>query len=112
MQSRFIPCLAAFAMILLMISSCQKELNPKIDEPINSDNPQSLSASLKVWHGVRTQGQPPAPSGGGLQLDNSATGPIYAFAGRYAIFKPEVISGDIRRCGRLLCKTEWRLRIF
>ena len=95
MQSRFLFPMAAFAVLVILISSCQKELNPKLDEPISSDNPQSLSAALRVWHGVRTQGQPPAPSGAAIHINDMDVAPVFAFAGRYAIIKPEVMSGDV-----------------
>jgi hypothetical protein len=96
MRSHSISAVAIlFCSLFLVFYSCQKEPKEKVDNTISSKNPQQLSSSLKVWHGTRTQGTPPAPKGTALQLDNSATDPIFAFAGRYAIIQPEVISGDV-----------------
>lgn len=80
---------------LIAFYSCQKEPNEKIDKIISSKDPAALSSSLKVWHGIRTQGNPPSEKGAALQLDNSSSDPLYAIAGRYAIIQPEIISGDV-----------------
>jgi hypothetical protein len=80
---------------LLVLYSCQKEPKEKIDKVISSKDPAALSSSIKVWHGLRTQRNPPAEKGSALQLDNNFPGPLYAIAGRYAIIQPEVISGDV-----------------
>jgi hypothetical protein len=80
---------------LIAFYSCQKEPNEKVDKVISSKDPQALSSSIKVWHGIRTQGNPPAEKGNALQLDNTLTDPLYAIAGRYAIIQPQVISGDV-----------------
>jgi hypothetical protein len=81
---------------IVMLVSCQREFDPKVPQgPISSKDPVSLSAALKVWHGVRTQGAMPSPAGSSLQL-NPSTEPVRAFAGRYAIIQPEVLSGDVQ----------------
>jgi hypothetical protein len=81
---------------LFIFYACQKEPNVKIDNEISSKDPKAISAALKVWHGIRTEGNPPSEKGTALQLDNTVTGPLYAIAGRYAIIQPEVISGDVK----------------
>jgi hypothetical protein len=86
---------AIISVSLIAFYSCQKEPKEKIDKVISSKDPATLSSSIKVWHGVRTQGNPPAEKGTALQLDNTLSGPLYAIAGRYAIIQPEVISGDV-----------------
>lgn len=83
-----------FLAAIIAFYSCQKEPNEKMEKVISSKDPQSVSSSIKVWHGLRTQGNPPAEKGADLQLDNS-TDLLYAIAGRYAIIQPEVISGDV-----------------
>lgn len=92
MQFRLIACLVTIATIFLF--SCQKEPNVKLENKVSSKEPQNLSAALRVWHGTRTQGNMPSPGGSVLQLVNSMTEPVRAFAGRYAIIQPEVISGN------------------
>ncbi len=81
---------------LLFLWACQKEFNPETTSngTLSSRDPKSLSASIKVWHGVRTQGVAPAPKGSALMLAPS-TEPVRAFAGRYAIIQPEVMGGDV-----------------
>lgn len=81
---------------IVMLVSCQREFDPKVPEgPISSKDPAALSAAIRVWHGVRTQGMMPSPAGSSLQLNPSAE-PVRAFAGRYAIIQPEVLSGDVQ----------------
>src|SRR5512133_2414663 len=82
-------------LLFLLLYSCQKEPKEKVSNEISSKDPQTLSSYLKVWHGTRTKGTPPASNGTPLQLYNSSTDPIFAFAGRYAIIQPEVISGNV-----------------
>jgi hypothetical protein len=91
-----LACLSSiFIISIITFYSCQKEPKEKIDKVISSKDPQSVSSSIKVWHGIRTQGNPPAEKGSVLQLDNTLAGPLYAIAGRYAIIQPEVIAGDV-----------------
>lgn len=86
---------SAFAALLLQ--SCQKAANDKLpeDDPISSDNPVKLSAAIKVWHGQRTTGNMPAPTGAVPELDPTANPEVKAFAGRYAIIKPTVLNGTV-----------------
>lgn len=86
---------AIFLTAIVAFYSCQKEPKEKIEKVISSKDPAALSSAIKVWHGLRTQGNPPAEKGSALQLDNTLTGPLYAFAGRYAIIQPAVVSGDV-----------------
>ncbi len=80
----------------IFLYSCQKEANDKLpDNKVSSDNPAKLSASIRVWHGQRTTGNIPAPTGNLPALDPSANPEVKAFAGRYAIIKPELISGEV-----------------
>jgi len=92
---QLIALLAVSSLVTLL--SCQKEFNPGIEEPkFSSKDPVALSKAIKVWHGVRTQGAPPAPNGSALQLDNGTGEPVKAFAGRYAIIQPEIVTGDVQ----------------
>lgn len=87
--------LSAASIIILI--SCQKEFNPKLEEPvISSKDPVALSKNIRVWHGVRTPGTAPVPRGTAVQLDDFAAEPVKAFAGRYAIIQPTVLSGEIK----------------
>ncbi|HEY0066882.1 MAG TPA: hypothetical protein VGB46_05955 [Flavisolibacter sp.] len=97
MRFRNLPLALVLALSgIAMLISCQREFDPKIPGgPISSKDPASLSAAIKVWHGVRTQGTMPSPAGSSLQL-NPSTGPVRAFAGRYAIIQPEVLSGNVQ----------------
>lgn len=86
--------LSAAATIFLY--SCQK--NPNADPPgsmVSSDDPARLSAAIKVWHGKRTTGTAPAPTGNNPRIDPTVNPTVFAFAGRYAIIQPEVMSGEI-----------------
>src|SRR4051812_19830653 len=88
-------CLAAgLISLLVLLNSCQKEPKEKIDDQLSSKDPKALSSSIRVWHGTRTHGNPPAQSGSNIQLDNSSSDPVLAFAGRYAIIQPQVLSGS------------------
>lgn len=80
---------------LIVFYSCQKEPKEKVDKVISSKDPVALSSAIKVWHGLRTQGNPPQEKGTALQLDDSFSDPLFAIAGRYAIIQPQVISGDV-----------------
>ncbi len=92
---QLIALLAVLSIVTLI--SCQKEFNPGLEEPkLSSKDPVALSKAIKVWHGVRTQGTPPAPRGTDLQLDNSSAEPVKAFAGRYAIIQPQIVTGEVQ----------------
>jgi hypothetical protein len=96
MKFRNLICFIAIVFTsIIAFYSCQKEPNEKIDKEISSKDPKALSSSIKVWHGTRTEGNPPAENGNSLQLDNASSGILYAIAGRYAIIQPQVISGDV-----------------
>ena len=87
------------ASIAVSLSSCQKEFNPGIDlgndAKLGTGNKAKLSAALRVWHGTRTLGTPPAPNAQSPAIDPSANPSIKAIAGRLAIIKPEVTAGNI-----------------
>jgi hypothetical protein len=86
-----------FSAACFFLISCQKDADPTPPpgSEVSSDNPAQLSAALKVWHGKRTTGNPPASTGNTPVLDPTVNTEIRAFAGRYAIIKPEVLSGEI-----------------
>lgn len=56
------------------------------------------SAKIKVWHGIRTAGVVPKTAGAANApvLEAPSENDIHAFAGRYAIIKPLVKSGDVK----------------
>ncbi|MDZ4794538.1 MAG: hypothetical protein SGI83_09695 [Bacteroidota bacterium] len=82
---------------LFSLNSCQREVDEKLaaQPPISSKDPAKLSASLKVWHGTRTSGNPPPPTGNNPALDPTANPSVLAIAGRYAIIKPEITNGYV-----------------
>lgn len=82
---------------LFSLNSCQKEVNEKLPGqlPISSKNPAKLSAAIKVWHGIRNIGTPPAPNGNTPAINPTTNPSVLAIAGRYAIIKPEVTAGEI-----------------
>ena len=82
---------------LFFLNSCQREVDEKLpaSPPVSSKDPAKLSASLKVWHGTRTTGTPPAPNSNTPAIDPTANPSVLAIAGRYAIIKPEVITGNV-----------------
>jgi hypothetical protein len=87
--------------VLALISSafwgCKKD--PQQDSNNQTDlinDPISFSKNIKVWHGVRTSGIAPTLTGSNapvLQFPDSLN--IRAVAGKYAIIKPTVLSGNI-----------------
>jgi hypothetical protein len=85
------------ALAAILLQSCQKAADDKLPEqpPVSSDDPAKLSAAIKVWHGQRTTGNMPAPTGSLPELNPSANPEVKAFAGRYAIIKPEVLDGTV-----------------
>lgn len=90
---------ALFLPALFLFASCKKGEAEKPPEPttpaLSSNDPQAVSAAVKVWHGERLQGNAPAPKGTALQLDASRSAPLtLAFAGRYAIVQPRIAQGD------------------
>lgn len=85
-----------FGLLSIVLFACQKEINNRLPIILSSKNPTALSAEIRVWHGTRTKAALPVPHGNGLQLDPAAQPKVNAFAGRYAIIKPEVLSGDVK----------------
>lgn len=89
-----------FVSAIITLFACQRE--PDFIDPggqqsptISSKDPQKISAAIKVWHGVRTQGSMPAPRGNSLQLESPSQSFIQAFNGRYVVIYPEVLQGDV-----------------
>ena len=89
-------CLSLISLSIFIVS-CQKDADPTLPpgSTVSSDNPAQLSAALRVWHGKRTTGNPPASTGSIPALDPTINMEVRAFAGRYAIIKPEVMAGEI-----------------
>jgi hypothetical protein len=98
MRTLFLSLCAA-TVLVLSISSCQREVDNPTDEIVKPTDPNAISLAIKVWHGVRTKGIPPSPSNNPAapQIDPAMNNqPIKAIAGRYAIIQPEVISGEVK----------------
>jgi len=81
---------------LVLLAGCKKsgEENTTIDP----SDAQAVSNSVKIWHGERKTGNPPAPTNtpGSPQLDPfSDNGEVYAISGRYAVISPQVYSGSV-----------------
>ncbi len=93
------PLLFILTLIILTgIISCQKELrNPGIGPVVKDSTAAVDTAKIKVWHGARIKGVAPNPTTGSsapvikAQTDTF----IHGFAGRFAIIKPVVISGNV-----------------
>ncbi len=99
MKSFFLGLLAIAAGTAM--SSCQKDFAPGVIEDtqpvqiISSKDPVTLSASLKVWHAERINGAAPV-SNSRIPSVSAGIYPIArAIAGRYAIIKPKVTSGNV-----------------
>ena len=88
-----------FVVFVLLLASCQKEVNEKLPDPpiptVSSDDPLELSSALRIWHGTRVQGSMPSPNSSVPSLDETINLSVEAFAGRYAIIKPTVLDGEI-----------------
>ncbi len=85
-------------MLVLLLFACQKEVSTDLPSTTGPNDPKSISLAIKVWHGIRTNGNVP-----GTTLNPNApildTGfnnqTLLAIAGRYVIIKPEVSSGSV-----------------
>jgi hypothetical protein len=83
---------------IITLFSCQREVEETLSvQPpvVSSKDPSKLSAAIKVWHGTRTAGKPPSPTGNLPAINPTANPSILAINGRYAIIKPEVTAGEI-----------------
>jgi hypothetical protein len=98
MRKILTPVVCGFiAITTFLLYSCQRDVEGTLTDQskVSSKDPAKLSASLKVWHGTRTTGNAPAPTGNIPSIDPTTNPTVKAFAGRYAIIKPEVLSGNI-----------------
>jgi hypothetical protein len=88
-----------FSVIIITaaIFSCKKETTPDSTNTLSSKDPVALSKSIKVWHGLRVQGKAPLPVGGANapEIETPDAPIIHSFAGKFAIVKPTVVSGNI-----------------
>lgn len=90
----FIPTL----IVLIGIFSCQKEVrDPGVASVIKDSTAAVDTAKIKVWHGARIKGvAPKSTNGSSAPVIASPTDTfIHAFAGRFAIIKPVVTSGNV-----------------
>lgn len=90
----------AYLFVLIILSvllSCKKESTASTEQgnKLNSKDPVALSKNIKVWHGIRSPGLLPEPKGGGAIQIEATNDNIYAFAGRFAITKPNIINGNV-----------------
>lgn len=97
---RKITTLVLFALLFACTAafySCQREVDETLptQKTVSSKDPAKLSSSLKVWHGTRTTGTPPSPNSNTPAIDPTVNPTVNAFAGRYAIIKPEVTAGNV-----------------
>ena len=82
---------------IVLFYACKPD-KPENPGNIRPDDPKAVSAALKVWHGSRAQGNPPASNNNplGPKLEPSSNNQtVKAVAGRYAVIMPEVISGSL-----------------
>lgn len=98
-RSRALATNTFFLLTALVLFSCKK--SGKDNEPMPGINPtdgQAVSAAVKVWHSSRITGQSPTPSinPSRPELDPASNDQkIYAVAGRYAVIRPTLLSGNI-----------------
>lgn len=81
--------------IIILLSACKKnDADQQTDpEPTSS---QTLFEKIAVHHGQKMNGAMPAPGTNGPVLEEIAAGQtLPAIAGKFAIFKPSVLSGEI-----------------
>jgi len=83
--------------LISALSSCKQDKNDD-NGKISPDDAKAVSSAISLWHGARTQGNPPVPNNNpnGPVIDpfsNNQT--IKAAAGRYAIIQPELVSGAV-----------------
>ncbi len=64
-------------------------------EPVNTKDPQALTAAIKVFYGTNTKGTLPAPSGAGAPVLKANSVVIPAINGRYAVITPKLTSGAV-----------------
>lgn len=85
--------------IIIANFSCQKEYTNSGEPPVitNPADSGSSQKKIKVWHGVRSAGTVPKPAGSAAGPVIEAPGEdfIHAFAGKFALIKPVVKSGNI-----------------
>jgi hypothetical protein len=84
--------------IILSLIACQKEVSDVLPDALIPNDPKSISLAIKVWHGIRSNGNLPTATGDSNApiLDSASNDQtIKAIAGRYAIIKPEVVSGSV-----------------
>ncbi len=81
---------------LVLFYACKPD-QPENPGKIRPDDPKAVSAALRVWHGARVNGNPPASSGNPtLMLEPSSNNQsIMAIAGKYAIIQPEVLGSHL-----------------
>ncbi|HEX6333109.1 MAG TPA: hypothetical protein VFZ78_02720, partial [Flavisolibacter sp.] len=79
---------------ILFFASCKKDDKP-VDSTVKPEDPVALSKAIKVWHGERLAGNPPAANTGGPSAAVTSSQNIKAVSGRYAIIKPEIMSGNV-----------------
>jgi hypothetical protein len=82
----------------IVLFACSPEGSKEIKR-VRPEDPKAISSNIKIWHGVRKTGNPPAastnPNSPVLdQQSNNQT--VVALAGKYAVIQPEVVSGDVK----------------
>ena len=86
-----------FCSVLLSIS-CKKNSSPgnNADSGTDSSKTAQLSEKISLHHGIRVAGTMPGPSGNGPRIDTASdTENIIVLAGRYAVIRPRILSGEI-----------------
>ena len=80
----------------MLLASCKKSSTDSTQ--IDPSDAKAVSSAVKLWHGERKTGNPPAPTNtpGSPELDPfSDNNEVFAISGRYAVIKPEVLSGSV-----------------
>lgn len=107
MKKGFSTWVVSIVALAAVVISCQKVIEPISEGPgsgapvggtaISSRNPVELSKAIKVWYGTRTNGVMPAPRGSSITLDGvNSPASVQAFAGRYAVIKPAIATGNVK----------------
>ena len=87
----------------LTLYACKKDdktnttTPPPPDEvkPVNTKDPQAMTAAIKVFYGTNTKGTLPAPTGTGAPVLKASNKTITTANGYYAVINPEITSGTV-----------------
>ena len=88
--------LSLFLIPAVIFYACKPEGSTEVPR-VRPEDPKALSSAIKVWHGVRANGNLPASTNSPAApvLGQTNTLKVLAIAGRYAIVMPDILSGSV-----------------